>query len=356
MIGTNEEIILRLRGHLSSLGRELPGIWQEVDQQRAKLKRIFNWPAWCFMPMAGYFGILAGDRSNFHAMQPSELGRMIRAVQRLAALYPWRITQGIYRFHPELEDEIARTELTGDLPVSLFYRLPEWCVYIQRQARIQNTSCHGFFAHLEWDINHRRPELRFLVDTEDGLIAIPLHLREGSIEDALKAVISEAQSNIERYGLDGDRAIRELGPGGYSMRISLDDIKQMASLVLYLCSMNADVVHPEEPRRKPRLPQPRKVKGGRLRYFPAQKPSFWHVGYTIGEALNRLRERVATGSSGTRSNPRPHIRRAHWHSYWVGPRSRPERRKLVVRWLHPIIVAGSQKDIIPTIKTIEKPR
>jgi hypothetical protein len=36
---------------------------------------------------------------------------------------------------------------------------------------------------------------------------------------------------------------------------------------------------------------------------------------------------------------RPHIRRAHWHHYWIGPRAAPaEERELVVRWLPPILV------------------
>ncbi|MGO8822093.1 MAG: hypothetical protein ACLQO6_12835 [Desulfomonilaceae bacterium] len=36
--------------------------------------------------------------------------------------------------------------------------------------------------------------------------------------------------------------------------------------------------------------------------------------------------------SGTHATPLPHIRRAHWHSFWKGPRTIPVKRYLVVHW------------------------
>ncbi|MDR1660399.1 MAG: hypothetical protein LBR94_08720, partial [Desulfovibrio sp.] len=54
--------------------------------------------------------------------------------------------------------------------------------------------------------------------------------------------------------------------------------------------------------------------------------------------------RHGTGESAPR---RAHIRRAHWHGYWTGPRKpRPdipeERqwRRFSYRWLHPMLVGG----------------
>jgi hypothetical protein len=37
---------------------------------------------------------------------------------------------------------------------------------------------------------------------------------------------------------------------------------------------------------------------------------------------------------------RSHIRRAHWHGYWTGPKKEPEKRKFKLLWLHPILVGG----------------
>ena len=35
------------------------------------------------------------------------------------------------------------------------------------------------------------------------------------------------------------------------------------------------------------------------------------------------------------TGPRPHVRRAHWHGFWSGPRE-SDARKLSLKWLPPI--------------------
>ena len=100
----------------------------------------------------------------------------------------------------------------------------------------------------------------------------------------------------------------------------------------------------------------KKVKGGQIRYFPADKLTLWDVGYRIGAALSAHRltgdQKSAKGSKRLHASPRPHIRRAHWHSYWIGSRKKPKERELVVKWLHPILIGGKSGDIVPTIRTV----
>lgn len=48
-------------------------------------------------------------------------------------------------------------------------------------------------------------------------------------------------------------------------------------------------------------------------------------------------------SAGHRS-PRPHYRRAHWHSFWTGPRGKPEEREIILKWLPPIPVGIAELD------------
>lgn len=45
-----------------------------------------------------------------------------------------------------------------------------------------------------------------------------------------------------------------------------------------------------------------------------------------------------TAGTGQRQSPRPHIRSAHWHTYWQGPRGDPKNRIKSVRWIPSIIV------------------
>lgn len=86
-----------------------------------------------------------------------------------------------------------------------------------------------------------------------------------------------------------------------------------------------------------------------MRLFAPDKPSFYEVGFNIGNKL-RLFE---NDSSGLHAGPRPHIRRAHWHTFLTGPRS-VERYKLL-KWLPPLPVNfDSDNDIIPTIKKVSR--
>ena len=48
----------------------------------------------------------------------------------VAGLGAWRATQTIYRFDPDFAAALVDTPISR-LPVEAFYRLPEWCVYIE---------------------------------------------------------------------------------------------------------------------------------------------------------------------------------------------------------------------------------
>lgn len=81
------------------------------------------------------------------------------------------------------------------------------------------------------------------------------------------------------------------------------------------------------------------------------------VGYRIGRALGKARSIVEMGDSVEHDdrNSRgvmPHIRRAHWHCYWIGPKDNPT--DIVVHWLAPIVVNGNQGEVIPTIHEARK--
>lgn len=98
------------------------------------------------------------------------------------------------------------------------------------------------------------------------------------------------------------------------------------NLTLYLCSAEPDYQGAERPKN----PEPVKTKRG-MRMFPASAPRFWDIGKTVGERLRRSAPRQTTEE---RNAPRPHLRRAHWHTFRIGEKRAGYR----VRWLHPILV------------------
>lgn len=335
----------RPRDHLAAAGKLYPEAWKLADEFRADRGRdgLPDWPQWCYLPIAGWYAIVSGGGAN---RVPAEL---IGDVSRLAALGAWRATQGIYRFDPALYRAIVDTPVDGDLPHDVLYHLPEWCVYVETPEMTWNDGpLHGFFAHLEWDANSGRPELRLLLDAETDLAPMPLHLGPWTLAESISRMSDVA--NIQAMGAGLSPA--PFGTTGVIRAL----VEPLVSLLLYLCSQAAEI---GDGNRVPGNPAPTRTKKG-WRMFPPDKPAMWDVGVRLGAALRRAYHAEQTGQGGTQAGPRPHIRRAHWHGFRSGPMKRGDgseiptvERKFALRWLPPIpINVGDVADMPATIRPV----
>lgn len=318
-------------------GKLYPDAWRMVDQFRAERgKSVPDWPDWCFMPLAASYAIVSAD-AGVDRLPPHLAGD----VGRLGALATWRVTQGIYRFDPTLFEAITATPVAGDLPCDVVHYLPEWCVYMETPGLIwMEQPLHGVFAHLEYDVNHGRQELRLLMDGDTNLTPIPLHLGTWPLSEAIARALDTASIHAIAAGVGALPA----GIGAVQRVI----VEPIISLLLYLCSVNAEI---GDGAHRPVNPTPKRTKSG-WRLFPADKPTTWDVGVRLGSALRLATAASGEGRGGTHAGPRPHIRRAHWHSFWVGSKSDPEQRELKLKWLPPIPINIDYGDIVPTIRPI----
>ena len=100
----------------------------------------------------------------------------------------------------------------------------------------------------------------------------------------------------------------------------------VANGVAYLCSLNADIAASYIPRKglKPNRAKRRSL-------------AIWHdVGYRVGSELRAYRRYASEHGEDGGGTVRPHMRRAHWHHYWTGPRN--GERRLVLKWIAPTMV------------------
>jgi hypothetical protein len=196
-------------------------------------------------------------------------------------------------------------------------------------------------------MNDRRTELRLLLDVTgpagDQLIVMPIHLGKGGVAEGVAAMLKE----VARQFLVGVQT-----PDGLVETLS-SDLSPLVSLVLYLCSEAADIQESGAGKRVPTRPKPQKTRKG-MRIFAPDHPSRWEVGYRLGAALRQaLAEREPSEPTGTHSSPRPHIRRAHWHSFWVGKRDQPDARSVTLKWLPPIPVnVQGVDDLTATVRDV----
>ena len=407
----------RPKHHLIDYGKKYPGAWKLVDEMRSgKGRGLPDWPGWCFVPVAGGISIATafarrsqtlreqerlemkrtpdggapdgeepGDEPNLEMEAADEQEGRAALLQEIlldgpviAALASWRPTQGIYRFDEDLLDAVWQTPLAspspspakpasaGKLPTELLYRLPEWCVYVETPGRSvwESMEIAGFFAHLEWDTEKGRPELRLVIDPAGSggrMISVPVHLGPDTLEEALRETVLEGAANAEAQGAEGADKIR----GSVEQAGALvKDLAPLLSTLLYLCSANAEVRDAAdfEGSRLPTNPEPKKTRKG-LRLFPPDQPTVWETGYRMGAALRAAMASAqaegrgdfsSTGAGPVGRTVRPHYRRAHWHSFWRGPRSRPEEREITVKWIPPVPVnlGDIDEDLVPVIRRV----
>ena len=310
-------------------GNSHPTAWKRVEMFRqSRGADLPKWPSWCFLPMAAWYAIVT------ETFQTQQLNiEQAAQVSKLAAIGTWRYSQGIYRYQPEFYKAVTATVPNGELPSEVFYRLPEWCIYVETpEMKWFDEELYGFWCHLEWDVNAERTELRLLMNTSGRLVGVPIHIGPWTLTEAMDSVFVEAKKQAQTIGetFDPSPNLEE------KMSASLHGI---VSMILYLCSEEPEIDDMRQPGSTPERPKAKKTKQG-WRLFPAEKPRIWVVGEHIGQALSVERGSYEK-SDGVRS-VRPHFRRAHWHGYWTGPRD--GERKFLYKWLPPLLVRGTSTD------------
>lgn len=311
--------MIRPLQHLTVASKLYPEAWRLIDEFRqSRGKDLPKWPNWCFLPMAAFYAFVSSAAGVSHL--PLNL---IGNVARLAALGTWRVTQGIYRFDSVFRQALVDSPIMGTIPVEVLHRLPEWCVYVETpEYQFKGDVLHGFFAHLEWDVNAQRTELRFLMDTDTGLLSFVLHMGPWTVTEALDRAVKEGCKQAAGIGLNHEVEMDEIA-------VLSMEIRPLLSLLLYLCSEK-----PEYSCGVPGRPIPKKTKKG-WRLFPPDKPKFIEVGKTIGESLRSdAFHRSTDGIEGKSKSP--HVRGGHWHGYWLGPKNGVQR--FSYRWLSTMTV------------------
>lgn len=241
--------------------------------------------------------------------QVARLPAMVRAkilqdISFIFSLAKWRSSKEIYRIDRTLFDELSDTAENTSIPAEIVEHMPYDCVYIQIP---------------EWntDIGKEidgvlivRPDFAKLGD-DDSLLFTWLYDDE-YLTAQIKKKDGVYRNNSETH-------------------LRLQD--ETLSVLQYLCAVNADIL--PAPSQKTVYRRDSVVKD---KYHEIRQ---WDVGIRVGSALHAAgsqrkgNSEPLTARAGSGSAKRPHIRRAHWHHYWIGPRNGPAGRELTVKWITP---------------------
>jgi hypothetical protein len=241
-----------------------------------------DWPDWCYVP-AGMW-----SATSWRKAEPFPLERAYDPMI-LSALCAWRMGKGIYRFDPDLLQELWETPVAGEIPGEILLRLPEWCVYLELPGRAlgKDMPIQGCFAFVDWEPRFGRAELWLIADTPDhGLLPAAPIVLGGSIEERMRAAMGDYMGLAAAIGAPRipTDAVEKLAPA------TARAAEPIVSLCLYLCSEEPDIAGtlPKMPAR-PAHPSPVRVKGGE-NTFAADSPRIWGTGWRLGVILINRRD------------------------------------------------------------------
>lgn len=266
-----------------------------------------------------------------------------QAIQRAVGCYQeafqtedWSRTKQSYRFDGDMLGELINTNSDFKIPHDAFKRLPYRTMYVDYSANPQvceKIGADGILISV----------VPFVSDDMDGehefYNIMMLGVRDNDVKFMLANILENPEGTQEKSVSDF-MDIQTLGnpqQRRYEKSVIADEETRrnfMAAYIntlLYLSSYEPDIR--ETPASKMQYKDARnRQKTGKNVVMPVRE---FKVGERFGEAFRKWTKGMLNQSqrtSPTGRHNKPHIRRAHWHRYWMGKNG--EEKRLVIKWVH----------------------
>ena len=341
------------------IDRLMPGLWSRLDKARSSASSRSSdvvLPSWVVeIPKPVRLGpddpshMTAGEvrianPEAYHLFAAEGFGdneRLLGLKCPCAAMYfAWRATKMEFRFDSDLAHELMATPVQGDIPADILRRLPSGCLYVSVDGSEIIEDCCGFFACFDQLTKGAAPVLNLFLDAgfHWPVLMYTLPLSGINLSEFIK-------NRPQAPRLVQEVLLARCGHPNPSEVHTPEDVRQaglekilgkVLSLLLYLCSEEPDLPDDYAPVRIRD-----KMFGTQRRCIAPQNSSVWPVGVRLGALFRKAAQDAqysgdsAEGPSGT---VRPHVRRAHWHTYWIGPKS---AQTALLRWIAPVIVGAN---------------
>lgn len=251
------------------------------------------------------------------------------STQRFIAVFEWLKNKQIYKFDSDLWELIQNVEKL-EIRSSVFKSLPFNTFWIAHDFENGFSGCMVIYGECN-DGNYLK--LIFINDTNSSYMRLPL--RSDTEGKTLEEIIEMAEQtdNVTEWYKRNMRAV--------------------LNAIVYLCTDKPDIstYHAELP---PVAPVQRTKKNNKKKKTEKKNiTSISNVGLTLGRYIRETRKTTTTHntaiSSGVGSTKSPHMRKAHYHSFWVKD---GDKKKLIVKFLSPIFVNGgiANAELRPTIR------
>jgi hypothetical protein len=286
------------------------------------------------------------------------------AVQDESILRKWRRYRVIYSVHPDLADALVATDPSSRVPCAELVRMlphPDPFVVFPRPITMPIGDTGDEVRHVGFYVSARNAKEQTVSTIDPSAHRIALmsigyvygadgkqRIGPYGIPDLIYSRMSLPTTTMTHRDLVIDTAsrfkVRRLDRGNTpSPEVTVPGLLQVAvPLLVYLCAQNADR----------ELAAPREVTQRRgRRAAPDRLPTVVKLGFRLGPKLGAARHtaEAAEASTPTGRRMRPHVRRAHWHTFRTGK----GRQETTLHWLPPIAVHPEEEADVSTVVPVD---
>lgn len=283
-------------------------------------------------------------------LPPNECVELLSPVH---ALHLWRESRTVYSIDPALAEALCQqaqdTSDTEVLPSELLLNLPHRCIAVEMpeitfkvhtpRGDVVRNFTGKFFVFSGQVFGAPDIALQSVWATPDSrLVNMYLPILPGKPLRASYDALGELLKNDIPKNADAASVAKT------ESKLSLI----AAQIVLYLQSQNADVrarPAPKKNKKNGKKSKPAKIIDTGFRYGSTIRAQTSRIMYQKPDEDTQSSER-----SPARAPVRPHMRRGHFHHFWVGPRD--GERKLILKWVAPTAIHPN-KDTETTIHRVK---
>jgi hypothetical protein len=266
-------------------------------------------------------------------------------VEDVALWSRWRTCRHVYHFDKDLTKELSSTQIPGSMPTDSLRMLPYEVIFVEADFSILDSSgdsvqSRGFFVWRDRCIGSMEPtsygeavdsiSMMFVHDDRPRAV-MSMNLELDTLDDMVSEIVAFDRREYAHVMRNGGLFRMKATMGDYEAA-TRSRLQFVISHLLYIIADNSD----QDVEYRP---------SGNSRRKGTCKSTIHAVGTRIGKAIGSAKVRyVGKSDADGNRTVRPHMRAAHWHHFWTGPRDKPDKRKLIVRWIMPTFVNGGIDD------------
>lgn len=363
----SERPLLPPEEYIQRINKQFPNIWAAVKKNRENIHSLKENGAPAFPAMPSWMEMTTGlvhytvsHTPAYEAvMTAARFQGMNKFIEKmedltiLAPVYAWKKSKNVYRFAPELYNELIHQELDTSVNMDVFFQLPQYGTYVETPGlRRDNKAVKGVLAYIEQQPTANDEylyclNLCYFMNDKDTPHTVDIFMYNMDGHTTLEMSFNNVFDALDEYNekIESTTITKDL----YKEVMNRDRFKKQIkesspflNLLMFLCSKEPDISEASKPETHHH--------GKHNKH--TDEPKEWDVGIRISRMLLRSKsnEQGNPEGNGLGSAKRPHIRSAHWHSYWIGPRDETyPNRRIIIKWLPPIPINVRDEEALPVV-------